>query len=92
MNLELTKIVIVFISLVLILRSSYVTGQDLSISEDKATVTYPALYFDQYESSDMLDRIPGINVARQENFNSQIGPGSSQGSDRRGLGRINIPI
>ena len=89
MNRRLTKIVIVFISLVLILRSSYVTGQGLSISEDEATVTYPASYFDQYEpfsASDMLDRIPGINVARQGNFNSQSGPGSSQGSDRRGLG------
>ena len=65
------------------------SGQEPSISEDDATVTYPASYFDQYEPfsvSDMLDRIPGINIARQGNFNSQSGPGSSQGSDRRGLG------
>ena len=62
-------------------------SQEPSISDD-ATVTYPASYFSQYQLlsvSDMLDRIPGINVARQGSGN-QGGPGSSQGSSRRGLG------
>ena len=63
-------------------------SQEPSISDNDATVTYPASYFTQYQLlsvSDMLDRIPGINVARQGSGN-QGGPGSSQGSSRRGLG------
>jgi len=64
-------------------------AQEPTITQDDATITYPASYFEQYNllsASDMLDRIPGINVARQGNLNSSSGPGSSQGSDRRGLG------
>ena len=81
-------------SLVLILSScllgnfNFVIAQEPSISEDDATVVYPASYFAQYQLlsvSDMLDRIPGINVARQGSGN-RGGPGSSQGSGRRGLG------
>ncbi len=62
---------------------------------DDSTVTYPATFFEQYEPfsvSDMLDRIPGINVARGGipagggTSGVRNGPGSSQGSDRRGLG------
>ncbi|MDG2140080.1 MAG: TonB-dependent receptor plug domain-containing protein [Gammaproteobacteria bacterium] len=64
-------------------------AQEPTVTQDDATITYPASYFEQYNLlsvSDMLDRIPGINVARQGNLNSSSGPGSSQGSDRRGLG------
>ena len=52
-------------------------GQEPSISDDDATVVYPASYFAQYQLlsvSDMLDRIPGINVARQGSGN-RGGPG-----------------
>jgi len=59
------------------------TGQD-------STVTYPATYFaefDPYSVSDMLDRIPGINVARGgDSGRGGGGSSSSRGSDRRGLG------
>ena len=44
-----------------------------------ATVVYPASYFAQYQVlsvSGILDRIPGINVARQGSGN-RGGPGSS---------------
>ena len=67
---------------------NFAMGQEPSISDDDATVVYQASYFAQYQLlsvSDMLDRIPGINVARQGSGN-QGGPGSSQGSSRRGLG------
>ena len=77
------------ISLALAISSQSLFAQVPSTSVDDSTVTYPATYFDQYEPfsvSDMLDRIPGINIARGDNFNSSGGPGSSQGSDRRGLG------
>ena len=43
------------------LLSSGVSAQ--SISEDEATITYPASYFAQYGSvsaKDMIDRIPGV--------------------------------
>ncbi len=69
--------------------SSLVSAQDVPpTTEDDSTVTYPASYFAQFELysvEDMLDRIPGINVARGGGPGSG-GPGSSGGSDRRGLG------
>lgn len=57
--------------------------------ENDSTVTYPAEFFAQYEPfsvNDMLDRIPGINVARGNGGGGNGGPGSSSGSGRRGLG------
>jgi outer membrane receptor for ferrienterochelin and colicins len=54
-----------------------------------STVTYPAEFFAQYEPfsvNDMLDRIPGISVARGDAGGENGGPGSSSGSSRRGLG------
>lgn len=55
-----------------------------------STITYPAEFFAQYTPfsvNDMLDRIPGINLARQSGNGSNNGdPGSSSGSNRRGLG------
>jgi len=54
-----------------------------------STVTYPAEFFAQYEPfsvNDMLDRIPGISVARGDGGGGNGGPGSSSGSGRRGLG------
>ena len=54
-----------------------------------STVTYPAEFFSQYEPfsvNDMLDRIPGISVARGGGGSGNGGPGSSGGSGRRGLG------
>jgi len=74
--------------LLAVLQANYVLAQDAPTRGDDATVTYSATYFEQYEPfsvSDMLDRIPGINVARQQGPGSG-GPGSSQGSGRRGLG------
>ena len=65
-------------------------AQDAPSTGEDSTVTYPAAYFERYEPfsvADMLDRIPGINVARQQGPTSGgPGPGGSQGSDRRGLG------
>ena len=64
-------------------------AQDQPTVGDDSTVTYPAAYFDQYHPfsvSDMLDRIPGIDVARRDD-NDNNGPGSSRGSQRRGLGQ-----
>ena len=77
------------LSLLLLSNSLLLNGQESDIARDDATITYPASYFDQYNLlsvSDMLDRIPGINVARQGSLSGRSGPGSSQGSDRRGLG------
>ena len=76
-------------SFVFLSNSLALNGQESDIAQDDATITYPASYFDQYNLlsvSDMLDRIPGINLARQGSQNSESGPGSSQGSNRRGLG------
>jgi len=56
-------------------------------TNNESTVTYPASFFAQYEPfsvNDMLNRIPGINLALGGGDTG--GPGSSQGSDRRGLG------
>ena len=67
------------------------SAQDSAPATDQdSTVTYPASYFaqfDPYSVSDMLDRIPGITVARGGGQGGGGGePGSSQGSNRRGLG------
>jgi outer membrane receptor for ferrienterochelin and colicins len=86
---------ILTISALTLLKSSIVLAQNTPTTADDSTVTYPAAYFEQYEPfsvSDMLDRIPGINMARTigsqtgGTSGSTSGPGSSQGSDRRGLG------
>ena len=85
---SLKKTLAAVVSSYLIGNSNFTMGQEPSISDDDATVVYPASYFAQYQLlsvSDMLDRIPGINVARQGSGN-RGGPGSSQGSSRRGLG------
>ena len=61
------------------LLSSGVRAQ--SISEDEATVTYPASYFTQYGSvsaKDMIDRIPGVG--------STTGGGPSSTGGFRGAG------
>ena len=61
-------------------------AQNQPLTGDDSTITYPGAYFDQYNPfsvSDMLDRIPGITVARR---GGNGGPGSSGGSQRRGLG------
>ncbi len=64
-------------------------GQEQAASDD-STITYPASYFEQFQVNsvnDMLDRIPGINLARGGGGGgNRGGPGSSGGSDRRGLG------
>ena len=60
------------------------------ITSDDATITYPAEFFAQfqpYSVNDMLQRIPGINLALGGGGGStQGGPGSSGGDQRRGLG------
>ena len=73
--------------------ASYTAGvalaQDAPITDEDATVTYPASFFSQYEPfsvNDMLDRIPGINVARGGGGGGGGGPGFSGGNNRRGLG------
>ncbi|MEQ9343487.1 MAG: TonB-dependent receptor plug domain-containing protein [Gammaproteobacteria bacterium] len=58
------------------------------VTSDDATVTYPAEYFAQfqpYSVNDMLQRIPGINLA-QGGGRTQGGPGGTSGNGRRGLG------
>ncbi len=68
--------------------SNFVSAQDQPSTGDDSTVTYPASYFSQYDPysvNDMLDRIPGITVARGGGGPSG-GPGSSGGINRRGLG------
>ena len=77
------------ITFALVISSFPLHAQEPSVGNDDSTITYTATYFNQYEPfsvSDMLDRIPGINIARGGNFNNSGGPGSSGGSDRRGLG------
>lgn len=73
------------------LTASPASAQDQPVTDANSTVTYPAEFFAQYEpfsANDMLDRIPGISVARGGGGNGggNGGPGSSNGSDRRGLG------
>ena len=63
-------------------------AQDAPVTDEDSTVTYPASFFsrfDLFSVNDMLDRIPGINVARQGGGGGG-GPGSSGGNNRRGLG------
>ncbi len=63
-------------------------AQDAPVIAEDSTVTYPSSFFAQYEPfsvNDMLDRIPGINLARQGGGGGG-GPGSSGGNNRRGLG------
>lgn len=58
------------------------------VTSDDATITYPAEYFAQfqpYSVNDMLQRIPGINLA-QGGGRTSGGPGGSDGGSRRGLG------
>jgi len=58
------------------------------VTSDNSTVTYPAEYFAQfqpYSVNDMLQRIPGINLA-QGGGRTQGGPGGTSGNSRRGLG------
>lgn len=67
--------------------ASAASAQEQNASDIESTVTYPAEFFTQYEPysvNDMLSRIPGISLARGGDNNG--GPGSSGGSDRRGLG------
>lgn len=69
-----------------LLVASAASAQDQAASDIESTVTYPAEFFAQYEPysvNDMLNRIPGISVARG---GGNDGPGSSGGSNRRGLG------
>jgi outer membrane receptor for ferrienterochelin and colicins len=76
------------ITLIIATQASPLQAQDGPTTGDDSTVTYPAEYFAQFSpfsASDMLDRIAGINVARQGGGGGG-GPGSSNGSDRRGLG------
>lgn len=70
------------------LQAPLLFAQEAQAATGDSTVTFPAAYFDQYEpfsASDMLDRIPGINIARGDGPGGG-GPGSSQGAGRRGLG------
>jgi len=57
-------------------------------TDENSTVRYPASYFAQfqpYSVNDMLDRIPGIRSSMSLTEYGG-GPGSSGGSNRRGLG------
>ncbi|MBT8147661.1 MAG: TonB-dependent receptor plug domain-containing protein, partial [Gammaproteobacteria bacterium] len=61
-------------------------AQDQPTTNEDSTVVYPASYFSQYQTysvNDMLDRIPGITVARGGGPGPRGGPGSGGG---RGLG------
>ncbi|MEZ5492289.1 MAG: TonB-dependent receptor [Gammaproteobacteria bacterium] len=75
-------------SAILACQASLVMAQELSdqpVTTEDSTVRYPASYFSQYQTysvNDMLDRIPGITVARGGGGPSG-GPGSGGG---RGLG------
>jgi len=65
------------------LQFSCAMAQQAPEAEDESTVVYAASYFAQWEPftvGDMLDRIPGITVAREN------GSGGSGSSNRRGLG------
>lgn len=73
------NIAITLAATALILASSAASAQDQSPSDIESTVTYPAEFFAQYEPysvNDMLNRIPGISVAR----------GGNGDGNRRGLG------
>lgn len=75
-----------FFASVILIHSGNIQAQP--VTDDDSTITYPAEFFAQYQPfsvNDMLDRIPGINVARQGS-QSESGLGSSSGAERRGLG------
>jgi outer membrane receptor for ferrienterochelin and colicins len=79
------------LSLILLLSGAIFSTSALAQepTTNDSTVTYPAGFFAQYEPfsvNDMLDRIPGISVARGDAGGGNGGPGSSSGSSRRGLG------
>ncbi len=64
---SLKKALAAIVSSYLIGSSNFTMGQESSISDDDATVVYPASYFAQYQLlsvSDMLDRIPGTKEVR----------------------------
>jgi outer membrane receptor for ferrienterochelin and colicins len=73
-------------SLLLASHMQLATAQDQPTTDENATVTYPASFFEQYQPysvNDMLVRIPGINLALGGG-----GGGGAGGADgnRRGLG------
>jgi len=71
------------------LMGNIAVAQDQPVTDEDSTVRYPVSFFAQYSPfsvNDMLDRIPGINVARGGGGGGNGGPGSSSGSNRRGLG------
>jgi len=71
----------------LLLAATTASAQDAAAAGE-STVRYNADFFAQYEPysvNDMLNRIPGINLAMGGGGNNG-GPGSSGGADRRGLG------
>ncbi|MCI5105529.1 MAG: TonB-dependent receptor plug domain-containing protein [Pseudomonadales bacterium] len=71
------------IALASAMQAGSLMAQDAPVTDDDSTVTYPASYFAQFEpfsANDMLDRIPGISVARSGGSNT------SSDSSRRGLG------
>ncbi len=83
--------VLEFFAASLLFTAAQANSQEIEpASSDDSTVTYPASYFEQfqpYSVNDMLDRIPGITVARGGGpGGGGGGPGSSRGADRRGLG------
>ena len=62
------------------IQSSLVSGQDST--EENATVTYPASYFAEYGAitvNDMLNRIPGINLALDGNQVPTFGNNNNRG-------------
>lgn len=86
--MPISRSLLVTIFLASCILSTQLIAQGQPVVDENSTVTYPASYFDQYDPfsvSDMLDRIPGISVARQGGGGNG-GPGSSSGSRRRGLG------
>jgi len=71
-------------SLLLASHIQLATAQDQPTTDENATVTYPASFFEQYQPysvNDMLLRIPGISLALGEGG----GVGGANGN-RRGLG------
>ena len=97
--LKLSRVVIGLVIGCASLSGNTVLAQNQPVTDANSTITYPASFFTQYSPisvNDMLDRIPGINVARGDNNgngnsgvgnnNNNGGPGSSGGANRRGLG------
>ena len=72
-------------SLLLASHIELASAQDQPTTDENATVTYPASFFEQYQPysvNDMLVRIPGINLA----LGGGGGGGGNDGGNRRGLG------